>query len=72
MNQIYYNDDNVDDVNEQCTWPCSYNIVMSITLVVLIVLIVVYIMIIFIIYFGNKYSIYLLFDILPSKYHYHE
>lgn len=59
--------DNNDDIDTGCM-PCAYNTIMSFTLVILIVLLVVYFMIIIIIYYGNKYSIHLLFNLLPSKY----
>lgn len=47
---------------------CSHNAIMSFTIVILLVLIIAYLIIIVIIYFGNKYSLYLLFDVLPSNY----
>lgn len=64
---VYIDDNNVDTFDNNCM-SCAYNTVMSFTLVILIVLLVVYFMIIIIIYYGNKYSINLLFNLMPSKY----
>lgn len=65
----YIGDDNYDGQpqNQNECMPCTYNALMSFALVILIVLAVIYFMIVLIIYYGNKYSIYLLFNLLPSK-----